>query len=84
MPALTSRIASCAAVASPGAFVSTICSTPPSGPRTTRPYPLGSSSSAVAIVAAAPLRSCSATSAAISSGVTSGTSPLSTTTGALA
>ena len=72
---LTSRIASSSGVASPGAFVSTTRSTLPSAARTTRPYPVGSSSSIVAIVAAAPLSSCARANSVIASAVISGTSP---------
>ena len=69
---LISRIRSSSSVASPGALVSTTRSTVPSGARTTRPYPLGSSSTAVASVAAAPECACAAASPRSVSGVTSG------------
>ena len=72
MPVLISRIRSSSSVASPGALVSTTRSTVPSGARTTRPYPLGSSSTAVASVAAAPERACASTRPASVSAVTSG------------
>ena len=75
MPVLTSRMWSSSSVASPGAFVSTTRSTVPSGARITRPYPEGSSSTAVAIVAAAPCCSCAATRLRRVSAVISGTSP---------
>ena len=51
---LTSRIASTSALTSSVCFVSTTRSIAPSASRTTRPYPLGSATSIVTIVAAAP------------------------------
>jgi hypothetical protein len=72
IPVLISRIRNSSSVASPGAFVSTTRSIVPSGARTTRPYPLGSSSTAVASVAAAPDRACACASPASVAAVISG------------
>src|SRR3954447_21478731 len=80
MPVLTSRIASCAALASPPPLASTTPVTAPALSRRTRPYSPGSSSTIVAIVAAAPLAVCVATRSATNCAVRSGTSPDSTTT----
>ena len=79
-PVLTSRIWSSSGVASPAVLASATRRTEPSPSRMTRPYVPGSSSSIVAIVAAAPLRSCASTRALSASAVSSATSPLMTTT----
>jgi hypothetical protein len=77
---LTSRISSSSGVASPGFFASATRRTDPSLSRITRPYDPGSSSSIVAIVAAALADSCASMSFLIASAVSSATSPLITTT----
>ena len=76
-PALISRIARSSADASRS---STIARSRPSSPRTIRPSPRGSGTSAVSTLAAAPARSCSSTSWRSVSARTSGMSPFSTTT----
>ncbi len=81
MPVLISPRRRCSGSASPGVLVSTTRSNAPSASRTTRPYPVASSRTVVAMVARAPAASCAATSSAMADARTSGTSPESTTTG---